>query len=97
MSFAARYLRKIQKKLMLFDHSEYALYAILQELQSKIAPKNTAVELTAILGSVTDKPRLDQLFLDSVPDTVFHAAAYKHVPLVEDNMFEGIKNNLLGH
>ena len=84
------------KKLVLFDHSEYALYAILQELQSKITPENAAVELTAILGSVTDKPRLDQLFLASAPDTVFHAAAYKHVPLVEDNMFEGIKNNLFG-
>ncbi|MGB0233592.1 MAG: SDR family NAD(P)-dependent oxidoreductase, partial [Candidatus Puniceispirillaceae bacterium] len=84
------------KKLVLFDHSEYALYAILQELQSKITPEKAGVELTAILGSVTDKPRLDQLFSASAPDTVFHAAAYKHVPLVEDNMFEGIKNNLFG-
>jgi len=84
------------KKLVLFDHSEYALYAILQELQSKITPEKAGVELTAILGSVTDKPRLEQLFLASAPDTVFHAAAYKHVPLVEDNMFEGIKNNLFG-
>ncbi len=84
------------KKLVLFDHSEYALYAILQELQSKIAPENAGVEITAILGSVTDKPRIDQLFSAIAPDTVFHAAAYKHVPLVEDNMFEGIKNNLFG-
>ena len=84
------------KKLVLFDHSEYALYAILQELQSKITTENALVELTAILGSVTDKPRLEQLFLARAPDTVFHAAAYKHVPLVEDNMFEGIKNNLFG-
>ncbi|MDA0846385.1 MAG: nucleoside-diphosphate sugar epimerase/dehydratase [Proteobacteria bacterium] len=84
------------KKLVLFDHSEYALYAILQELQSKTAPENAGVEITAILGSVTDKPRIDQLFSAIAPDTVFHAAAYKHVPLVEDNMFEGIKNNLFG-
>ena len=42
------------------------------------------------------KPRLDQLFLATAPDTLFHAAAYKHVPLVEENMFEGIKNNLFG-
>jgi len=84
------------KKLVLFDHSEYALYAILQELKSKITPEKAGVELTAILGSVTDKPRIEQLFLASAPDTVFHAAAYKHVPLVEDNMFEGIKNNLFG-
>jgi len=84
------------KKLVLFDHSEYALYAILQELQSKITPENARVEITAILGSVTDKPRIGQLFSAIAPDTVFHAAAYKHVPLVEDNMFEGIKNNLFG-
>jgi FlaA1/EpsC-like NDP-sugar epimerase len=84
------------KKLVLFDHSEYALYAILQELQSRLTPESSSVELTAILGSVTDKPRVDKLFLASAPDTVFHAAAYKHVPLVEDNLFEGIKNNLFG-
>ena len=84
------------KKLVLFDHSEYALYAILQELQSKTAPETSSVELTAILGSVTDKRRFEQLFKRIAPDTVFHAAAYKHVPLVEDNIFEGIKNNLFG-
>jgi FlaA1/EpsC-like NDP-sugar epimerase len=84
------------KKLVFFDHSEYALYAILQELQSKITPESAGVEITAILGSVNDKPRIDQLFSAIAPDTVFHAAAYKHVPLVEDNMFEGIKNNLFG-
>ena len=81
---------------MLFDHSEYALYSILRELQSKTTPENAAVELIAILGSVTDKPRVAKLFLACAPDTVFHAAAYKHVPLVENNMFEGIKNNLFG-
>ena len=84
------------KKLVLFDHSEYALYAILQELQSKTTPETSSVELTAILGSVTDKTRFEQLFKRAAPDTVFHAAAYKHVPLVEDNLFEGIKNNLFG-
>ena len=84
------------KKLVLFDHSEYALYAILRVLQSKITPENDAVELISILGSVTDKRRLDHLFLAETPDTVFHAAAYKHVPIVEENVFEGIKNNLFG-
>ena len=84
------------KKLVLFDHSEYALYAILHELQSRLTPETSSVELTAILGSVTDKMRVEQLFTRLAPDTVFHAAAYKHVPLVEDNLFEGIKNNLFG-
>ena len=84
------------KQLVLFDHSEYALYAILHELQSRLTPETSSVELTAILGSVTDKTRVEQLFTRLEPDTVFHAAAYKHVPLVEDNLFEGIKNNLFG-
>ncbi len=84
------------KQLVLFDHSEYALYAILHELQSRLTPETSSVELTAILGSVTDKTRVEQLFTRLAPDTVFHAAAYKHVPLVEDNLFEGIKNNLFG-
>jgi len=65
-------------------------------LQSRLTPETSSVELTAILGSVTDKTRVEQLFKRLAPDTVFHAAAYKHVPLVEDNLFEGIKNNLFG-
>ena len=84
------------KKLVLFDHSEYALYAILHELQQKSANTSTDMDIHAILGSVTDKQRVEQLLQNMSPDTVFHAAAYKHVPLVEENMFEGIKNNLFG-
>ena len=84
------------KQMVLFDHSEYALYAILQELQSRLTPETSSVELTAILGSVTDKTGVEQLLTRLTPDTVFHAAAYKHVPLVEDNLFEGVKNNLFG-
>ncbi|MDB2528295.1 polysaccharide biosynthesis protein [Alphaproteobacteria bacterium] len=84
------------KKLVLFDHSEYALYAILHELQQKSATVSRDIDIHAILGSVTDKQRVEQLLQNMSPDTVFHAAAYKHVPLVEDNMFEGIKNNLFG-
>jgi FlaA1/EpsC-like NDP-sugar epimerase len=84
------------KKLVLFDHSEYALYAILHELQQKSATTYTDIDIHAILGSVTDKQRVEQLLQNMSPDTVFHAAAYKHVPLVEENMFEGIKNNLFG-
>jgi FlaA1/EpsC-like NDP-sugar epimerase len=84
------------KKLVLFDHSEYSLYAILHELQQKSATTSTDIDIHPILGSVTDKQRVEQLLQNISPDTVFHAAAYKHVPLVEENMFEGIKNNLFG-
>ena len=95
MAVNCRQIFAQNKKSDLFDHSEYALYAILQNCGQK-QRKNAGVEITAILGSVIDKPRIDQLFSASAPDTVFHAAAYKHVPLVEANMFEGIKNNLFG-
>ena len=84
------------KQLILFDHSEYALYAILHELQSRLTPDNTPIEITAFLGSVSDRTRVEQVFMGTAIDTVFHAAAYKHVPLVENNLFEGIKNNLFG-
>lgn len=87
---------QVPKNLVLFDHSEYALYAILHELQQKSANTSTDIAIHAILGSVTDKQRVEQLLQNMSPDTVFHAAAYKHVPLVEENMFEGIKNNLFG-
>lgn len=89
-------LRQAPKKLVLFDHSEYALYSILTEVENANRAANNKVAVTAILGSVTDKQRLQQVFSSMTPDTVFHAAAYKHVPLVEDNMFEGINNNLFG-
>ena len=84
------------KKLLLFDHSECALYAILHELQKKAAITSNDIKLHVFLGSVSDKRRVAHLMEGMSPDTVFHAAAYKHVPLVEENMFEGIKNNLFG-
>jgi FlaA1/EpsC-like NDP-sugar epimerase len=84
------------KKLLLFDHSEFALYAILEELKSVSAVHDNGIDIVACLGSVTDKARIEQLLKDTTPDTIFHAAAYKHVPLVEDNKFEGLKNNVFG-
>lgn len=84
------------KKLLLLDHSECSLHAILHELQGKTEVTSNNIELCVFLGSVTDKRRMEQLLRANLPDTVFHAAAYKHVPLVEDNMFEGLKNNLFG-
>jgi len=84
------------KKLVLFDHSEFALYAILEELKSISAVNDSGIGIVACLGSITDKTRVGQLLKDITPDTIFHAAAYKHVPLVEDNKFEGLKNNVFG-
>lgn len=80
--------------LVLIEQSEFALYEIQQELQEKI--EDNATLLVPVLASVRDAPRLNEIFADWKPDTVYHAAAYKHVPLVEHNPIEGIRNNTLG-
>ncbi len=85
------------RQLILFELSEYSLYAIEKELRNAIAENNIAnIEIIPVLGSVTDTVRLEEVFGRWKPDTVFHAAAYKHVPLVELNPLEGVRNNLLG-
>lgn len=82
------------RKLLLIEQSEFALYAIHQELEEKLA--DNAVDLVPLLASVQDDVRMDEIMATWRPDTVYHAAAYKHVPLVEHNPAEGIKNNVLG-
>ncbi len=76
------------KKLYLVDHSEYNLYSITEELDAK--------DIKPILQSVLDKKALEETFLRHKPDIIIHAAAYKHVPLVEENIEEAIKNNITG-
>ena len=80
--------------LLLIEQSEFALYDIHQELQAKLA--GTEVKLVPLLASVRDEERMREIMSTWRPDTVYHAAAYKHVPLVEHNPAEGIKNNVLG-
>jgi FlaA1/EpsC-like NDP-sugar epimerase len=77
--------------LLLIERSEYALYAIHSELQA--AGYDMVVPL---LASVTDEPRIDSILAAWRPHMIFHAAAYKHVPLVEHNPLEGLRNNVLG-
>ena len=81
-------------KLLLIEQSEFALYAIHQELEEKLAGRETV--LVPLLASVQDAERMNEIMSTWHPDTVYHAAAYKHVPLVEHNPTEGIKNNVLG-
>jgi FlaA1/EpsC-like NDP-sugar epimerase len=81
-------------KLLLIDQSEFALYSIHQELEEKSAGSKTL--LVPLLASVQDKTRIKEIMSVWHPDTVYHAAAYKHVPLVEHNPVEGIKNNVVG-
>lgn len=81
-------------KLLLIEQSEFALYGIHQELEEKLVGRE--ISLVPLLASVQDSKRLREIFSTWHPDTVYHAAAYKHVPLVEHNPAEGIKNNVLG-
>lgn len=82
--------------LVLFEHSEFALYSIHRELEKLVQDNGYVVELVAILGSVRNSGRmLDALHAWSV-DTVYHAAAYKHVPIVEHNIAQGFFNNTIG-
>jgi FlaA1/EpsC-like NDP-sugar epimerase len=82
------------EKLLLIEQSEFALYAIHQELEERLA--NREIKLVPLLASVQDDERMHEIMSTWKPGTVYHAAAYKHVPLVEHNPAEGIKNNVLG-
>lgn len=84
------------RQLLLVEHSEYGLYAIHQELQAVCSANKLPVELVPLLGSVVNYPRMSALCRQYRPAIVYHAAAYKHVPMVESNAGEGIANNVYG-
>jgi len=81
-------------KLLLIEQSEFALYGIHQELEGKLAGRE--IVLVPLLASVQDNDRMHEIMCTWHPDTVYHTAAYKHVPLVEHNPTEGVKNNVFG-
>lgn len=81
-------------KLLLVDQSEFALYSIHQELEERGAGQETV--LLPLIASVLDEARMRKIMSTWHPDTVYHAAAYKHVPLVEHNTGAGIENNVFG-
>ena len=98
------------KQLLLVEMSEFALYQIHQELQSALdgetvkcdgeaseeGAARTSVEIVPLLASVCDEARMQEIMATWKPNTVYHAAAYKHVPLVEHNPAEGVRNNVWG-
>lgn len=87
------------KRLILFDHSEYALYAIekdLKEVLSHSKEIDAEFELIPILGNVCNQMRMEKVCRVYQVQTIYHAAAYKHVPLVESNPAEAIRNNIFG-
>jgi FlaA1/EpsC-like NDP-sugar epimerase len=97
-SIGSELCRQIQQlgptHLLLIEQSEFALYAIHQELEEKLSGR--AIRLVPLLASVQDAQRMHEIFSTWRPHIVYHAAAYKHVPLVEHNPAEGIRNNVFG-
>jgi FlaA1/EpsC-like NDP-sugar epimerase len=83
-------------KLLLLEHSEFSLYQIHSDLMALAAEHHFSVELVPLLGSVRDYDRIYEVCSAWKPQTVYHAAAYKHVPLVEHNPAEGVRNNVFG-
>jgi FlaA1/EpsC-like NDP-sugar epimerase len=85
------------RRLVLFERSEYALYTIEQELGAMLANMGQPpIELIPLLGSVIHRRRLQVAMEHFGVQTVYHAAAYKHVPIVEHNPIEGVRNNVFG-
>jgi len=82
--------------LILFEHSEFNLYSVQAELESRISLESLPTRLISILGTVRNQSRLHDLMLRWHVNTIYHAAAYKHVPIVEHNIAEGVLNNVQG-
>jgi FlaA1/EpsC-like NDP-sugar epimerase len=80
------------KKLLLLELNEFALYKINEELKNI----NQNLPIIPLFANIQDRSKIEELFQTFKVDTVYHAAAYKHVPLVEENICESIKNNVLG-
>lgn len=82
--------------LVLFELSEFGLYNIEQELANTISQRELGITLIPVMGTVQRKSRLETVMQAFKVQTVYHAAAYKHVPLVEYNVVEGVRNNVFG-
>ncbi len=84
------------RRLVLFEVGEFPLYRIERELRETLERSGGDCQLVPLLGTVTDRERLRTIMQVYAVDTVYHAAAYKHVPIVEHNVIEGVHNNTLG-
>ena len=89
-------IRSRPAKLILFELSEFSLYSIDKELRDVQTASGTDIEVLPILGSVQHRKRLFTIMQAFGVQTVYHAAAYKHVPMVEFNTIEGVRNNIYG-
>ena len=90
-------IKQQPSKLILLELNEFSLYSIEQELINYCATaQHCYVEIVSILGSVQKQNRLETIFKTFAVQTIYHAAAYKHVPMVEHNVVEGVRNNVFG-
>ncbi|GIU33155.1 nucleoside-diphosphate sugar epimerase [Shewanella colwelliana] len=89
-------LKQTPKKLVLFELSEFGLYSIERELSATAKELGLDVEIFPMMGSVQRENRVQAVMEAFEVQTVYHAAAYKHVPLVEHNVVEGVRNNIFG-
>lgn len=89
-------VRSGPRALILFEHSEFGLYSIQTELENHLRNAGLKLRIIPILGSVRNQRRLFDVMSSWGVNTVYHAAAYKHVPMVERNIAEGIVNNTFG-
>lgn len=89
-------IRHRPSKLVLFEQSEFSLYAVERELRGLNSIEGLGVEILPILGSVVHRRRCEVVLKTCRVDIIYHAAAYKHVPLVEHNIIEGVQNNVIG-
>jgi FlaA1/EpsC-like NDP-sugar epimerase len=89
-------LREGPRVLVLLELSEYALYQIDEELRALAAAERPGVRIVPLLGSVGDTDRVTTILRQFEVETIYHAAAYKHMPIVEQNMIEGLSNNVFG-
>jgi FlaA1/EpsC-like NDP-sugar epimerase len=85
-------IKRYPKKLLLLELNEFALYKIYEELINL----NKNLKIIPLLGNVQNQERVNEIFKTFKVDTVYHAAAYKHVSIVEENICEGVKNNVFG-
>tara|TARA_Y100001970_G_scaffold290695_1_gene425354 strand:- start:13598 stop:15457 length:1860 start_codon:yes stop_codon:yes gene_type:complete len=84
------------RKIIIIDHTEYNLFKILSELNILKKNQNINIPIIDILCSIKDKNKIKDIIFKYKPDYIFHAAAYKHVPLLENNSIEAVKNNIIG-
>jgi len=87
-------MRQGPKRLVLFEMSEIALYGIERDLRAEMARDGLEFELLALLGNAHHKSRVREVMQACAIQTVYHAAAYKHLPIVEQNVIEGVHNNV---